>query len=185
MNSFFAEIYRLFLGNGIDALHIFEIMFRTCFMYLYTIANVRLMDKRSMGMLSPFEIIIIVALGTAVGDPMFYREVPLIFGMIVISTIVLTERVITKLSMSSVIFERLLNGRPILLIKDGVLLQKQMAKQGFSRDELYSILRQRGVIRISDVQMAYLEPSGSISLIKKESPSEADLVPDLGGYGRR
>lgn len=135
------------------------------------------MDKRSMGMLSPFEIIIIIALGSAVGDPMFYREIPLLPAMIVISTIVFAERCITKLSMSSLFFERLINGRPILIIKNGHLLKEEMATQNISKDELYSILRLRGVLRISDVELAYLEPAGSISIIKKDGISKSDVIP--------
>ena len=62
MQAFLDELYRLFIGSGIDWYHAFEIIFRTSFMFFYTILNVRLMDKRSLGLLSPFEIIIIIAL---------------------------------------------------------------------------------------------------------------------------
>lgn len=175
MNIILSEFYRMFIGPDFDILFIFEVMFRTAFMYLYTIANVRLMDTRSMGMLSPFEIIIIVALGSAVGDPMFYRQVPLLATMIVITTIVFIERVLTKFAMRSVWFERVLNGRPVLIIKDGQLMKENMAAQNITKLELYSILRQKGVLRISEVEYAYLEPAGSISIIKQDGGS--DFIP--------
>ncbi len=177
MNWIIDELYRLFIGATFAWSHLFEIIFRTAFMYLYTIFNVRLMDKRSMGMLSPFEIIIIVALGSAVGDPMFYREIPLVYAMVVITTIVFTERVITKCSMMSHFFERLINGTPVLIVHNGKLLREEMAKENISKDELYSILRMRGVLRIADVELAYLEPSGSISIIKKDGVAGSDIIP--------
>ncbi len=171
------ELYRLFIGPSFAWVHLFEIMFRTAFMFFYAIANVRLMDKRSMGMLSPFEVIIIVALGSAVGDPMFYREIPLIYAMVVISTIVFAERVITKVSMMSRFMEQLINGKPVLIMHDGTILQEAIKHQNISKEELYSILRMRGVLHISDVEFAYLEPSGSISIIKKDGAEESDILP--------
>lgn len=176
MNFILQELHKLFIGPDFSFLLIFEIIFRTGFMFLYTIFNVRLMDKRSMGLLNPFEIIIIIALGSAVGDPMFYRNIPLLHGMIVISTIVFIERVIAKISIRSRFFERMLNGNPVMIIQDGNLIQGAMKEQHFSKSELYSILRLRGVMRIADVEFAYLEPSGSISIIKKDGSS--DLIPN-------
>ena len=178
MNIILAELYHLFIGSNFNLLNAFEIIFRTAFMFFYTILNIRLMDRRSMGMLSPFEIIIIIALGSAVGDPMFYRDIPLLTGMIVITTIVFAERCITKISMKSIFFERLINGRPILIIKNGKLLSGAMDEQNISKDELYSILRLRGVLRIADVEYAYLEPSGSVSIIRKDGTPSIDLIPE-------
>lgn len=178
MNWIVDEAYRLFIGPSFEWVHVFEIIFRTAFMFFYAIANIRLMDKRSMGMLSPFEIIIIVALGSAVGDPMFYREIPLIYAMVVISTIVFAERLITKVSMMSRFMERLINGEPVLIMHNGTIIQDAMKHQNISKEELYSILRMRGVLHISDVEFAYLEPSGSISIIKKDGIEGSDVIPE-------
>lgn len=181
INTLLTELYRLFVGNGISFIIIGEIIFRTAFMYLYTVLNVRLMDKRSMGLLSPFEVIIIIALGSAVGDPMFYRQIPLLPAMLVITTIVLVERVLTKLSMKSRFVERIINGRPVLIIRDGKLLEEAMDHQNISQAELYSILRLRGVLHVADVEYAYLEPSGSISIIKKDGTENSEVIPENKG----
>lgn len=172
-----AGLYRIFFGSGIDVIHVAEIVFRTSFMYLYTVLNVRLMDRRSMGMLSPFEIIIIIALGSAVGDPMYDNQLPLLLGMVVITTMVFVERIINKITMKSVFLDRLVNGTPILLIKDGQMQTNEMKRQNFSKEEIHSILRLRGVKDISEVEVAYLEPSGSISLVKKQAGRDDDLIP--------
>ncbi len=177
MSLFFDEFYKLFIGTDTTIIHLLEIVFRTSFMYVYAILNVRLMNKRSMGLLSPFEIIIIIALGASVGDPMFYRNIPLIHGMFVISTIVLIERIITKISMKSGYFEKLLNGTPVLIIKDGHLEEFAMKKQNITKDELYSILRLRGVKHMSEIELAYLETSGSLSIIRKNSV-DCEIIPN-------
>lgn len=176
MNEFFTELYRIFFGTHLDIPHLFAIVFRTGFMYLYAILNVRLMDTRSLGLLTPFEIIVIIALGSAVGDPMFYRDIPLIHGMLVISTIVIFEHLISKWTTRNATVEQFFNGEPVLLIKDGIVSQKEMYKQNLTEKELHSILRLRGVKRIADVEVALLEPSGNVSILLKDHvPS--DLIP--------
>lgn len=175
MNALFAELYKIFFGS-ITFIHIIEVIFRTSFMYFYAIVNIRIMDTRSMGLLNPFEILIIVALGSSVGDPMFYRDIPLLQGMIVISTIVILERILTKLTMKSRYFERLIDGTPELLIKDGQLQPHILKKENITMDELHSMLRLHGVKTIDEVRYAYLEPSGSVSVIRKNNHNdEANL----------
>lgn len=164
--QFFSELYKIFFGS-LTFLHIVEILFRTTFIYFYTIINVRLMDKRSMGLLNSFEVIIIIALGSAVGDPMFYRDIPLVQGMVVISMIVFLERVVSRVSTHFTTFEKLISGSPALLIKHGSLQQKELIRQNISLYELNSILRLHGIKKLHEVEMAYLEPSGSISIIRK------------------
>ncbi len=176
--TFYGGLYKLFFGSGIHLFFIIEIMFRTAFMYLYTVVNVRLMDTRSMGLLSPFEIVIIIALGSAVGDPMLHRDVPMFPAMLVISTVVFMEHFLGKLFMRSPFWDRLMNGKPVLIIKKGLLLKEAMARQNISKEELYSMLRLRGVLRISDVEHAYLEPSGSISVIRKDTSVEPEMIPN-------
>jgi len=78
---------RIFFGEMPLSLAV-EVAFRTTILYLYTLGLVRALGKRGMGELSPFDLIIIVGLGSAVGDPMFYADVALMHGMIVIAVIV-------------------------------------------------------------------------------------------------
>lgn len=82
---------RIFLGD-LEPAFALEVAFRTGFMFAYTIILVRLLGKRGIGQLSPFELVIIIALGSAVGDPMFYPDVPLFHAMVVVTVIVLLQR---------------------------------------------------------------------------------------------
>lgn len=165
------NMYTVFFGKEIEILQLLEIMFRTSFMYFYTILNVRLMDKRSLGQLSSFDVIIIIALGTSVGDPMFYH-VPLLQAMVVISTIVFMERIVAKLIETVPFFEMLISGKPVLLIKHGKVLEKNIKKENITLEELNSILRLKGVKNTGEVSYAYLEPSGNISVLRLDKPVE-------------
>ena len=70
------DLQRMFMGEG-SPLFLLEVVFRTCFMFVYTLLLVRMTGKRGIGDLSPFELLLVVALGSSVGDPMFYPEGPL------------------------------------------------------------------------------------------------------------
>lgn len=169
MSTIASDLYTLFFGvSPLDFKIIGLMIFRTAFMYFYTLLNVRLMDKRSTGLLSPFDIIVIVILGDVIGNPM-YGDKPLFHGMIVISTIVFMEHMISKITIKNIGLERIVNGQPVLLIKDGVRQQAELIKQSISDDELSSLLRLHGVNNVHDVKFAYLEPNGSISVIKKQN----------------
>lgn len=163
------SLYKMFIGDT-SLLILAEITFRTSFMYLYTLANVRLMDRHSLSQLSPFEMIIIFALGAAVGDPMFYTHVPLVQCMVVISSIVCVERLLAFIAERNRFFEKIIEGDPILIIKNGAIIPAALKKQRLPQDELNSILRTKGIRSIGEIEYAFIEPSGEISVIVFQQP---------------
>jgi uncharacterized membrane protein YcaP (DUF421 family) len=148
-----------------------EIVVRTVAMYLYTLAVVRVIGKRGLGHLSPFELVIIVALGSAVGDPMFYADIPLLHGLIVITVVVALQRMLEELTERSRGLEVLLESKPRRLIAAGVVDSEALGKEDLSEAELFTALRENGVDNLGQVKLAYLEPSGSISVFKFEDDS--------------
>jgi uncharacterized membrane protein YcaP (DUF421 family) len=154
-------------------------------MYLYTLALIRLLGKRGLGQLSVFELVILIALGSAVGDPMFYDDVPLVHGLIVITVIVTLERLLVKLTQRNSRIERLVESVPVLLVKDGVLLADAIEQEDLSTEEVYMGLRQEGVESLGEVKRAYLEPSGRISVFKQSSRdgTGASILPAETGPG--
>jgi uncharacterized membrane protein YcaP (DUF421 family) len=147
-------------------------------MYLYTLALVRLLGKRGMAQLSPFEMVIIVALGSAVGDPMFYADVPLIHGMIVITVVVALERLIVRLTEHNQWLERVVESMPILLVADGQIQYEALETEDLSEAELFMALRQNGVEQLGEVRLAYLEPNGHVSVFKAErAPTGRSVLP--------
>lgn len=137
-------------------------------MYLYTLALVRLLGKRGMAQLSPFEMVIIVALGSAVGDPMFYADIPLIHGMLVVTVVVGLERLIVRLTEKNQWLERVVESAPVLLVADGKILEAALDHEDLSEAELFMALRQNGIEQLGEVRLAYLEPSGHLSVYRTE-----------------
>lgn len=160
------DLYRIFFGSGISFLYIAEVFVRTIFLYLYTLLNIRIMHTRSIGQLTPFELIIVIALGSAVGDPMFYHSVPLFHGMLVITITVLLENLITYISDRNSKVEAVLEGKPALIIERGTINEKNLIGQGFSKTDLLSRLRLHGIKNIGQVEYAFIETSGQLSIIQ-------------------
>ncbi len=158
------DLYRIFFGIG-PHWYLLEVLFRTVFMFLYTLANVRLTGKRSIGQLSSFEFIIVIALGSAVGDPMFL-QVPLIHAMLVITTVVGLEKIIAKWCDKNQKFENLISGLPALLIKDGNILKDTLKREGITIEDLLHMLRSKGIKDVGEVEYAFLERSGQLSVLK-------------------
>ncbi|HEX5657214.1 MAG TPA: DUF421 domain-containing protein [Polyangiales bacterium] len=163
------DLKRIFLGE-LPLWFLAEIVFRTTIIYAYTLLLVRLLGKRGLGQLSPFDFVIVIALGSAVGDPMFYQEVPLIHTMLVITVVVLLQRGVSRLTEKSALAERFIDSEPRRLVRRGVVDLKNLRDEQLDPEELFSALRVQGVRQLGEVQLAYIEPSGAISVLNEPEP---------------
>lgn len=161
--------YRIFIGD-LSPLFILEIAFRTAFMYLFTVFMARLIGKRGMAQITPFEFIIVIVLGSATGDPMLYPDVPLAHGMAIVTTIVLLERIYAFVSQKNPTIEELVESKPTLLIRNGKILKGTLEEVSFSKENLMMELREQGIEELGIVKEAYLEPSGSLSVFTYKKP---------------
>jgi uncharacterized membrane protein YcaP (DUF421 family) len=168
-SAFSSHAYRIFMGDR-PPVYLFEIAFRTVAVFLYTLILLRWMGKRGMGSLTPFEFAIIVALGSAVGDPMFYDDVPLIHAMLVITLVVALQRAMALLSKSFRFAEKALSSSPRLLVHNGVVQADGLRREDMTHEELLEELRLKGVQQLGEVRSAYLEPSGDLSVLRFVEP---------------
>ncbi|MGH8924562.1 MAG: DUF421 domain-containing protein [Acidimicrobiia bacterium] len=174
------EFERIFLGD-LTWTAVLEILLRTAVMFLYTLVLIRLVGKRGLGQLSPFELLIIVALGSAVGDPMFYPEVPVVSGLLVITAVVGLERLLVLITETNQGIERVIESVPVCVVADGRLVQETLDKEDLSEHEIQMLLRLEGVENLGDIRRAYLEPTGKISVFwypTREGSGESILPAD-------
>ncbi len=157
------DLHRMFLGD-VPLWFAAEIAARTAIMYLYALAAVRVVSRRAIGQLSLVEFLLIIALGSAVGDPMFYPDVPLLHGMVVVTVVVLLNRGITELLNRSEAAERLVEGRPLTLVTDGRMVPDEMDEAELNREMLFSLLRIQGVRHLGEVAGVWMEQKGVLSL---------------------
>ncbi len=141
-----------------------EISFRTFTMFLIILIGLRLLGKRGVRQLSVFELVVIISLGSAAGDPMFYKEVGLLVPVIVFTVIVGSYRLTTYLMAKSEKFDDLVEGTCTYLIEEGEFNITDFSKEGLAKDEFFSELRQKGVSHLGQVETAVLETSGILSI---------------------
>lgn len=153
-----------------------EIVLRSTIMYVYAFGMVRLMGKRTTQQLSPFEFLIVIALGSAVGDPMFYPEVPLLAALLVITVIVGLEKLMALGGQFSTRFERSVEGKVHTIIVDGCLDLVGMKEETIAREELFGELRSAGIEQLGQIKYACVEQSGRISVLNYP---EAEVRPGL------
>jgi uncharacterized membrane protein YcaP (DUF421 family) len=143
---------------------LWEIALRTAIMYVIILVALRLLGKRGVKQLSVFEMVVIISLGSAAGDPMFYKEVGLLTCMMVFVIIVLAYRLTTYLIGKNNKFEKLVEGEAICLIKGGRFAIHSFKKEPLAHDEFFSELRQQSISHLGQVKLAIIETSGNISI---------------------
>lgn len=164
------DLMRMFVGDE-PPLFFLEIIVRTVLIYGYTFVLVRWIGGRSIAQLSVVEFILVIALGSAVGDPFFYSDVPILHALTVITVVVLINKGLDVLMLRYSAIHRAVDGVPILIIQDGKLLEENVDACGMAKAELYAQLRVSGISDLGQISRAYLETSGAISTFKAETPA--------------
>lgn len=133
------------LMNELPYSFLLEIIFRVVVMFLILLLLLSFAGKRGVKQLSVFEMAIIIALGSAVGDPMLYEDVGLLPGVVVVIAVIFLYRGITILAARFEPLERLIEGEPQLIIKNGEFVLDSLNKESLAADEFYSELRLKSV----------------------------------------
>jgi uncharacterized membrane protein YcaP (DUF421 family) len=141
-----------------------ETALRTLIMFVVILVSLRILGKRGVKQLSVFELVVIIGLGSAAGDPMFYKDVGILPALVVFALIVSIYRVITYFIGKNKNFESLVEGKPVCLIKDGMFAIGNFKKEPLGEDEFFAELRMQGVSQLGQVEEAIVESSGSISI---------------------
>lgn len=163
------DLVRMFLGTE-PALFYLEIVFRTCFIYVYALLMVRWVGSRGIAQLSTVEFLLVIALGSAVGDAMFYPEVPLLHAMLVITFVILINKGLDILIFRFRTVEKAMDGETAQVIRDGVIDLKTMHDRKLGRNELFQGLREQGCKNLGEIERAYLESSGRFSVFRRSKP---------------
>jgi uncharacterized membrane protein YcaP (DUF421 family) len=152
------------LINDLPPAFLLEVLLRSAVMFTCLLIALRVTGKRGVRQLSIFEVVIIIALGSAAGDPMFYEDVGILPALVVFFMVICLYRLVTWLVGKNAWFERLIEGKTVCLIYEGVFSIGEFKKETLAQDEFFSELRVRNVEHLGQVRSAYLEPSGEVSV---------------------
>ena len=167
--------HRMILGDQTGLWFLLEVVFRTVVMYGYALVFARFIGKRGVGQVSPFEFILIIIISSAAGDPMFYRQVPLLHGVIVLTVVMVLHRLVSLVTDRSEPAEDVLEGEPVLVVENGRILEQSLGGGTMSRRELLMELRQQGIRNVGEIERAFFEPSGRISVLPAARENQKHL----------
>lgn len=162
-------------------LHVSDLwlLLRALVLFALSLLAIRVMGKRTIGQLSPFDLLVIIILGSAAVIPMEEEKTPFTHGLIPIVIIAALNFLISKVILRSRWAENFLQGKPSVLVENGEVITKNLKQERVSMADLLIMLREKNVTNIADVQEAVLEPNGQLSVLLK--PERQPLTPqDLG-----
>ncbi len=141
---------------------------RTIILYIVVTIAIRLMGKRQIGDMQPNELVVTLLISEIAAIPLQDNKQPLLVGVAAISVLIFLEIVISILSMKSFLVRKMLNGKSVVIIKNGVIDQQAMRDVRMTVIDLIELLRNKDVFNISDVAFAVLEVNGSLSVLLKK-----------------
>jgi len=172
-----------------------ETALRTLIMFLVILTGLRLLGKRGIKQLSVFELVVIIGLGSAAGDPMFYKDVGLLPAIIVFSIVILSYRLVTYFIGKNKSFEELVEGKSVCLIKGGVFAIENFKKEPLGSDEFFAELRMQSISHLGQIEEAIVETSGNLSIfyytddevkyglpVMPDSIAKSDTIIKVSGY---
>jgi len=150
-------------------------VYRTVLFYGVLILVIRLMGKRQLGQMEPSEFVVTMLVANLASIPLEELQLPLRTGLVPIFTVLILEVLLSWLSLKSLFLRKFLCGKPVILVENGNILQKNLRKARITLDELTSKLREKDVLDIRVVQYAILETGGNLSVFPypKEKPASA------------
>lgn len=154
------------------------VLLRTVILYFIVVFTMRMMGKRQIGELQPFELVIAIMISELASLPMQDTRIPLLHGIIPIITLLVLQVIISLAELKSETARTIFSGKPSIIIKDGKIDIKQLKYDRLNINDLMEELRLQGYYNIVDIEYAILETSGHISVIPKtelEPATKQDL----------
>jgi uncharacterized membrane protein YcaP (DUF421 family) len=164
-----------FIENSlaVDLDIILSVILRTAIITTFVFLVIRWMHHKGTGQLSMYELLVIIGLGSAIGEPMIYiKELTLTQAFTAIIIVVALFKLIDYLTIRSKRFEKFAEEDPTLLVKNGAYIEEGFKKARVTKGEFQAHMRTNGIKDISEVDESYLEITGQISFIKKKTTQE-------------
>ncbi|MFN6571734.1 DUF421 domain-containing protein [Dendronalium sp. ChiSLP03b] len=159
-------------GIFIPSISVLELMIRGSLVYLALFSVLRLLPSRQIGTLGITDLLVVVLFAEAAQNAMARNYTSITEGAILVGTVIFWSYFLNWLGYKLPKL-RFLNRPPLLLVKNGQLIERHLQRELITADELMSKLRQQGVEFLAEVKFAYMEADGSISIITSDSKTDA------------
>lgn len=155
---------------------------RSVLLYIVSLLAMRAMGKREVGQLMPFELVVVIMIAELAATPMGGVGVPLLYGIVPMIALVVCHGIITALCMRFQPFRAWMSGQPTVLMRNGVICEKQMRKASMDLNDLMEAIRTAGILDPAEVGTIVLEPGGQVNVFPQadfRSVSPHDMKLDV------
>ncbi len=135
--------------------------------YLALVVGLRLFSRRQLGQITALDLLIVLFLGSAVETALINQNTTLQAGIVSASVLILTNKLISAIAKRYKLFRHIVCGGPMLLVKNGHVVEETLKRVGMTMSELEAALRQREVAAIEEVRFGVLEEDGTINVIRQ------------------
>lgn len=143
-----------------------EIVLRASVIFFFMFVLTRGMKRRALGDMAPFEMLLLVTIGDFVQQGVTQEDMSVTGAVLAVSTFAFWISVFTYASWKSKRLNTVISGEPLIIVRDGVPIDRALAIEQLPLDEVREAARQEGIEDLADVKLAVLETSGRISFIK-------------------
>jgi uncharacterized membrane protein YcaP (DUF421 family) len=155
---------------------VWEKVFRSLVVYVFLLAAFRIMGKRQVGQLTPFDLVVLLIISNVVQNAIIGPDNSLGGGLLGAGVVFLANYVVVELTFRSKRARRLLEATPTLLVHNGRILHQNLTSERVTLDDLNAALRRSGVTDVEQVRVAVLEENGGISVIPRRAGAPGDTA---------
>ena len=176
---FHPDWHNMFLFDPTAGLTIAEKILRSIVVYFFLLVGLRLAGKRELAQLNPFDLIVLLLLSNTVQNAIIGNDNSVSGGIIGAAALLLVNYAVVRLVRGNRRLQRLLEGRPDVLIRDGQIQRDHLNRELISRAELVAAAHKQGIASLHDVEQCVLEPTGTLSFIQKRPTPDTERHQEL------
>lgn len=150
---------------------------RSIIIFILLILGIRLMGKRTIGELQPYEFVITLAVADLACTPMQDISIPLLYGLVPLFAIFVAHYVITLITTKSIKFRKMLNGKPFIVIDGDGINSECLTKLNMNVNDLMALIRQQGYFSITQISYGIIETNGKLSVLPNEEAEAPKSIP--------
>lgn len=153
------------------------VLARSLIILTFLILGIRLMGKRTIGELQPYEFVITLAVADLACTPMQDISIPLLYGLVPLFTVFVAHYFITLVTTKSIKLREHLNGKPFIVIDSDGINSECLKKLNLNVNDLMSLIRQQGYFSVTQISYGIIETNGKLSILENEEAEAPQSIP--------
>jgi uncharacterized membrane protein YcaP (DUF421 family) len=143
-----------------------DLVLRAIFIFAFMLLLTRIIGKRELSSLQPFDLILLIVLGDALQQGLTQDDYSLTGAVLVVGTIAVLQVFVSWISYRFPRTRPVLEGEPVIIVQDGKVIERNLERERLTVDEVIEAARKQQIAHLAEVRWAVLETSGEISFIK-------------------